>query len=346
MIPSGDKTIRVERTVGGNDIVPRIAVVIPCYRVAAHVLGVIERIGPEVGWIVAVDDACPEHSGDVIEYGCSDPRVRVLRHEQNMGVGGAVMTGYAAAAALPAEAVVKLDGDGQMDPALIPALCAPLLSGRADYVKGNRFYRIAQVAGMPPMRLLGNTVLSFMTKFSSGYWQLFDPTNGFTAIHRALLHELDFGRIARRYFFESDMLYHLNQLRALVVEMPMASSYADEPSSLRPMRMIGPFLRGNLRNGFRRIFYSYFLRAFSVASVELLLGFALWVFGVVFGGLHWWRSAVNGVATSAGTVMLAALPLILGSQLLLSWLGFDVSSEPRSPVHGLLHRSDPSNQQR
>lgn len=315
---------------------PRIAVVIPCFRVASQVLGVIARIGPEVGWIIAVDDACPEHTGDVIERECHDPRVRVLRHTQNQGVGGAVMTGYAAAIALPADAVVKLDGDGQMDPALIPALCAPLLAGRADYVKGNRFYHVSHTAGMPATRLLGNAALSFLSKFSSGYWQLFDPTNGFTAIHRAVLPELDFDRIARRYFFESDLLYCLNQLRAVVVEMPMLSRYADEPSSLKPLRMIGPFLRGNLRNGARRVFYSYFLRGFSVASIELVLGLALVLFGLVFGGWHWWRSLVEGVPASAGTVMLAALPLILGVQFLLSWLGFDVAAEPHQPVHVML----------
>lgn len=317
---------------------PRIAVVIPCFRVASQVLGVIGRIGPEVGWIIAVDDACPESTGDVIERECRDPRVRVLRHAQNQGVGGAVMTGYAAAMKLPAYAVVKLDGDGQMDPALIPVLCAPLLNGRADYVKGNRFHHVSHTAGMPAARLFGNAALSFLTKFSSGYWQLFDPTNGFTAIHRAVLPDLDVGKIAKRYFFESDLLYHLNQLRAVVVEMPMASSYADEPSSLRPLRMIGPFLRGNLRNGFKRIFYSYFLRAFSVASLELLLGFALWLFGIVFGAWHWWYSVGEGIPASAGTVMLAALPLILGTQFLLSWLGFDVASEPRQPVHTFLER--------
>lgn len=325
-----------------NDLsAPRIAVVIPCYRVASQVLGVIERIGPEVGWILAVDDACPEHTGDVIERDCRDPRVRVLRHAQNQGVGGAVMTGYAAAMELPVEAVVKLDGDGQMDPGLIPVLCGPLLAGRADYAKGNRFHHVSHTAGMPMTRLLGNAALSFMTKFSSGYWQLFDPTNGFTAIHRAVLADLDFAEIATRYFFESDLLYHLNQLRAVVVEMPMAASYADEPSSLSPLRMIGPFFRGNVRNGCKRIFYSYFLRAFSVASLELLLGIALWLFGIVFGGWHWWRSLVEGVPASAGTVMLAALPLILGSQFLLSWLGFDVASEPRQPIHGLLDRDHP-----
>lgn len=316
---------------------PRIAVVIPCFRVSAHVLGLIQRIGPDVGWIIAVDDACPEHTGDLIERECHDPRVRILRHERNLGVGGAVMTGYGVAMMLPADAIVKLDGDGQMDPELIPALCEPLLSGRADYVKGNRFYHVSHTAGMPATRLIGNAALSFLTKFSSGYWQLFDPTNGFTAIHRAVLSEIDLTRIANRYFFESDLLYHLNQLRALVVEMPMASSYAGEPSSLRPLRMIGPFLRGNLCNGFKRIFYSYFLRAFSVASLELLVGLALWIFGIVFGGWHWWRSAIDDVPASAGTVMLAALPLILGTQFMLSWLGFDIASEPRYPVHGMMH---------
>ena len=315
---------------------PRIAVVIPCYRVASHVLPLIGRIGPEVGWIVAVDDACPEHSGDVIEQGCHDPRVIVLKHAENQGVGGAVMTGYLAARALPAEVVVKLDGDGQMDPDLIPALVAPLLRGRADYVKGNRFHRLANVSAMPAVRLFGNAVLSFLTKLSSGYWQLFDPTNGFTAIHRSLLHELDLEHIARRYFFESDLLYHLNQLRAVVADMPMKAAYADETSSLRPMHMIGPFLRGNLRNFARRLLYSYFLRGFSAASVELLLGVPLLVFGVGFGAVHWWRSIVDHVPSTAGTVMLAALPMIIGVQLLLSWLSFDVAAEPRQPVHPVL----------
>ncbi len=318
--------------------IPAIAVVIPCYRVATRVLDVIARIGPEVGWILAVDDACPEHSGDLIEQRCRDPRVTVLRHVENQGVGGAVMTGYAAAMSLPATAVVKLDGDGQMDPALISNLAAALLAGRADYVKGNRFHRVSDVSGMPVLRLFGNAVLSFLTKLSSGYWQLFDPTNGFTAIHRVVLANLDLPHIAKRYFFESDMLYHLNQIRAVVVEMPMQASYADEPSSLRPMRMIGPFLRGHLRNFYRRLLYSYFLRAFSAASLELLIGLPLFMFGLLFGGWHWVASMVTHVPATAGTVMLAALPLILGTQLLLSWLNFDVAAEPRQPIHVMLSR--------
>jgi glycosyltransferase involved in cell wall biosynthesis len=300
------------------------------------VLGVIDRIGPEVGWIIAVDDACPEKSGDLIETQCKDPRVRVLRHEVNQGVGGAVLTGYTAALRLSADVVVKLDGDGQMNPDLIGRLAAPLLSGRADYVKGNRFHRISDVSEMPSVRLLGNAILSFLTKLSSGYWQLFDPTNGFTAIHRRLLAQLDMEKIARSYFFESDMLYNLNQLGAVVRDMPMRASYGDEVSGLRPMRMIGPFLRGNLRNLLRRLLYSYFLRGFSVASLELLIGLPLLLFGMIFGVGQWIASLISDTPATAGTVMLAALPLILGMQLVLSWLNFDIASEPQSAIHSLL----------
>jgi hypothetical protein len=189
---------------------------------------------------------------------------------------------------------------------------------------------------MPPVRLFGNAVLSFLTKLSSGYWQLFDPTNGFTAIHRLLLAELDFKQIAKGYFFESDLLHHLNQLRAVVVELPMRSRYADEASSLQPVKMIGPFLRGNVRNTFRRLLYSYFLRGFSAASLELLLGVPLFLFGLAFGAWRWSTAVATGVPSTAGTVMLAALPLILGTQLLLSWLNFDVAAEPRHPAHRVL----------
>lgn len=324
-----------------------IAVVIPCYRVARQVLGVIARIGPEVDWIFAVDDACPEGSGDAIERDCRDPRVRVLRHERNLGVGGATITGYRAALSVGAEIIVKLDGDGQMDPALIPRLVRPIREGRADYVKGNRFHRLSDVAAMPRLRLIGNAALSFLAKLSTGYWQLFDPNNGFTAIHRAVLAELPLERIAKRYFFESDMLHHLGQLRAAVCEMPMRAVYGEAPSSLRPLRTIIPFLAGHLRNTARRLLYNYFLRGFSPASVELVLAPFLLLFGLFYGIAAWRDSMASGVPATAGQVMLAALPILLGVQFLLSWLHFDVAAEPRQPVHPLLEssaerRRDPS----
>lgn len=324
---------------------PEIAVVIPCYRVRSQILPVIAGIGPEVGQIIVVDDACPEATGDYVSAHCADRRVTVLRHPANRGVGGAMATGYRHALAGPADVVVKLDGDGQMDPGDILRLAGPLLSGQADYAKGNRFYRVGFTRGMPWVRLVGNAALSFLSKLSSGYWQVADPTNGFTAIRSEVLAEIEIDRLDARYFFESDLLYHLGQARAVVVDVPMRASYGDEPSSLVPSRMVVPFLAGHLRNTFRRIGYGYFLRGFSLASVELVLGAALWAGGTAFGAWHWHQSYTTGVVASAGTVMLAALPIILGFQMLLSWLNFDVSAEPRQVIHGMLRVRQESRQQ-
>lgn len=319
----------------------RVAVIIPCYRVGRHALDVIARIGPEVARIIVVDDACPDASGALIERECSDPRVIVLRHDVNQGVGGATMTGYQQALTEQYRVLVKLDGDGQMDPALIPRLIAPILRGVADYTKGNRFHRLADVVDMPRTRLLGNAALSFLAKLSTGYWQLFDPTNGFTAMHADLASQLPWPRIARRYFFESDLLYQLGQLRGVVHEMPMRAVYANEPSSLSPFKQVAPFFVGHTRNFMRRIVYSYFVRGFSLASVELVLGMLLLMFGIVFGGFEWMQSTRTGVPSTAGTVMLAGLPIIVGMQLLLSWLAFDIAAEPRTPVSTGLESATP-----
>ena len=314
------------------DRVGSVAVIVPCYRVGRQALAVIARIGPEVARIVVVDDACPEASGDVVERECQDARVVVLRHSVNQGVGGAMATGYQHALAERHGVLVKLDGDGQMDPALIPQLIAPILAGAADYTKGNRFYRLADVIDMPRTRLVGNAALSFLAKLSTGYWQLFDPNNGFTAMHAGIASQLPWSRIARRYFFESDLLYQLNQLRGVVREMPMHAVYADEPSSLKPLVQIAPFFAGHSRNFLRRLIYSYFVRGFSLASVELVLGMMLLTFGIAFGSFEWVMSTRTGMPSTAGTVMLAALPVILGMQLLLSWLAFDIAAEPRTAV--------------
>ncbi|MGE3692334.1 MAG: glycosyltransferase family 2 protein, partial [Novosphingobium sp.] len=309
-----------------------IAVVIPCFRVGLRACDVIARIGPEVSHIFAVDDACPDKSGDLIKAHCNDPRLTVLRHEQNKGVGGAVLTGYRAALEAGCDVVVKVDGDGQMDPALILEIARPVLEGSADYAKGNRFHSVWNVRQMPGMRLFGNAALSFLTKLSSGYWSIFDPTNGYTAVHAAALKRLEFGNISERYFFESSMLINLGNVRAVVRDVPMEAVYADEESNLKITRVLGEFLRHNLRELAKRLLYTYFLRDFSLASAQLLAGTVMMVFGVLFGMWGWYQSIHTGSAATTGTVMLAVLPIILGFQLLLSFLGFDMANEPRVPI--------------
>ena len=306
-----------------------IAVVIPCYRVRAHILGVLDKIGPEVSQIYVIDDMCPEHSGAFVRERCADSRVQVIEHSVNQGVGGAVITGYRRALANGADIVVKVDGDGQMDPRLISRFVRPIILGDADYTKGNRFYNPEDVKKMPLIRVIGNTLLSFLNKFSTGYWSIFDPTNGYTAIHTAVLEHLKLESISRRYFFESDMLFRLNIISCRVIDVPLVASYGDEKSNLSINQIFFEFLWKHLRNTFKRIFYSYFLRDFSIASVQLIFGFAALLFGLTFGAHAWYQSAAAGVEASSGTVMVAALPIIIGVQLLLAFWSYDIARQPQ-----------------
>ena len=314
----------------------KIGVVIPCFKVRERILDVVGRIGPEVCRIYAVDDCCPENTGDFLERNCHDPRLRVIRNGQNEGVGGAVIAGYKQAIADKLDIIVKIDGDGQMAPELLPLFVAPLLSGEADYTKGNRFYNPDDVRGMPAIRLIGNAGLSFLTKFSSGYWNIFDPTNGFTAIHASVANALPLDKINKRYYFESDMLFRLNIIRAKVADIPMRAIYKDEKSDLSLARSLPEFLLLNFKNGLRRIIYNYFLRDFSVASLELVFGFLSLIFGVIFGSAQWIINAERQTFASAGTVMLAVLPILAGIQLLISFINYDVMSVPSNPIHRVI----------
>jgi dolichol-phosphate mannosyltransferase len=317
-----------------------VAVVIPCYKVKRYVLDVLAGIPAEVAQVWVVDDACPEGSGDHVEAHCRDPRVRVLRHPQNGGVGAAVITGYRAAAAAGAGIIVKIDGDGQMPPSRLPQFVTPIRQGLADYTKGNRFFDAESVSEMPKLRLIGNLVLSFMSKLSSGYWPVVDPTNGYTAIDARLIPRLPLDKIATRYFFESDMLFRLGTLRAAVLDVPMHAEYPHRDSSLRVRRVVGPFFAGHLRNTVKRILYMYYVRDFSLASLLLPAGLGLTLFGAVFGAVKWMQLQAVGAVASAGTVMLAALPLILGIQMLLTFIQFDVQNVPRQPVGPLFGAMD------
>ncbi len=311
----------------------KIAVVVPCYRVKNHIQQVISDIPQEIYRIYIIDDCCPENSGKFVEETINDSRVKVIYNKQNLGVGGAVMVGYKVAINDGAEVIVKVDGDGQMDPSLIQYFVEPILNGEADYTKGNRFFDLEEIHSMPTSRLFGNAILSLMAKLSTGYWNLFDPTNGYTAIHADVAKHLPFGNISNRYFFETDILFRLNIMQAVVVDIPMDAKYGSETSNLKISKIIGEFLFKHARNFLKRIFYNYYLRNMSLASLELPIGLLLFLFGLCFGGSRWIESVQIGSSASAGTVMLAALPILTGIQFIMAFIGYDVSSVPKRVRH-------------
>lgn len=319
----------------------RVAVVIPSYKVSAKIMGVLSAIGPEVGGIFVVDDKCPEGSGRLVTEKNRDPRVKVIFQEKNQGVGGATLRGFAEARAAGFSVLVKLDGDGQMNPRFIPTLIRPILEKKADYAKGNRFHSPRSLQGMPTLRLIGNAGISFLAKFTTGYWNVMDPTNGYVAIHASLLPLLDPERITKRYFFENDLLFRLGLIQALVVDVPMKAIYADENSNLSVSHSLLTFPFRFLTRAVKRIVYRYFLRDFNIGSVLLLAGSVLLLLGGTYGFYHWYLSVHTGQLASSGRVMIAALPVLLGFQMLTFALLFDVMMTPKEPLFPYLEEAQP-----
>ena len=319
----------------------RVVVVVPAYRVEDQICDVIAGIPNFVSHIIVVDDASPDETSKRVAES-RNPRVVLLRHRKNRGVGGAMATGYRHALRLGADIVVKMDGDNQMDETYLPRLIEPLLAGEADYAKGNRFLDLMMLRQMPWIRRIGNTALTFLTKAASGYWGVCDPNNGYTAIRAEVLRLVDFSRIHPRYFFESSMLIHLNILRAAVTDVPIPARYGDEVSSLRVHRVLWEFPINLFRGLANRIYWRYFMLEFAPQGLFFLAGLLAFVFGALFGGWRWYLSWETGVIQSTGTVMIAVLPLLMGFELLLQAIVMDMNAVPREPLSRKHSQSAPN----
>jgi len=307
----------------------KIAVIIPAYKVKQQILSVIKAIDSSIAFIIVVDDKCPENTGQFVEQEITDKRLTVLYHDKNKGVGGAMKTGFKKAMELSADIVVKVDGDGQMDVSFIATLTAPILNGKSDFTKGNRFFFLSELTKMPFTRLMGNSILSLFNKLVNGYWNIMDPTNGYTAITKKAIKLLEYRSIDKRYFFETSMLINLNIMNLVVKDVPIPAKYGDEESNLSIFKSAVEFPRKLLKGFLKRIFYRYFLYDFNMGSIYLILGLPMFLFGVIFGGYRWYLSAVYDIANPIGTVMLVALSTILGVQFLVGGVGVDMSNIPK-----------------
>jgi dolichol-phosphate mannosyltransferase len=307
----------------------RVGIVIPCYQVERSIASVITAIPDYVDIIIAVDDASSDETLATLRS-IQEPRLIVLTHTANQGVGGAMVTGFREALRSELDIVVKVDGDGQMQLERLPELIDPIVENICDYAKGNRFLNAHELVRMPAPRRLGNIALTFLTKFASGYWHVFDPQNGYLAISLDYLKMLHFGRLQKqRYFFENEMLIQLNVLGARVLDCPMPAHYGDEKSSLRITRVLLSFPRQLCRGFFYRMLQRHILRDFSIIIPLYFFGGVLFLFGLIFGGWHWWKALQTNIPTPTGTIMLSVLPLILGIQFLLQGLVVDILQTPR-----------------
>lgn len=310
-----------------------IVVVVPCYRVEREIQTVLQGIPKFVKRIIVVDDASPDSTSTVVSaIAAKDKRITLVRHTSNQGVGGAMATGFRKALELGAQIVVKIDGDGQMDTTHLPELIAPLINGQADYTKGNRFRDFVSLQQMPLVRRVGNMGLAFLSKAATGYWHLFDPTNGFTAIRAEVLAELPLEKIDRTYYFETSMLANLYLLGAAVKDVPMPARYRSEVSNMLIHRILFQFpfkLFGTL---LKRLVLKNYIYDFTMGSIYILVGLPLLLFGLIFGVVKWIQYASLNIPAPTGTVMLPTLSVLLGIQLLLSAIEIDLRSVPKEPL--------------
>jgi glycosyltransferase involved in cell wall biosynthesis len=277
--------------------------------------------------IIVVDDCSSDGTAEAA-LACADSRVVVLKTPTNHGVGGATILGYRKAMELQAAIAVKMDGDGQMPSEHLHSLLDALIEQGYDYAKGNRFLVSEALTFMPKHRLIGNIILTFFTKLASGYWQVFDPQNGYTAIRVEALRLLNLDAVHKRFFFENDMLVSLNIRQCRVKDVAMPARYADEESDINLMRIILTFPLLLVRRYLHRVYQRYVLRDFSPIALFLFAGSVLFGWGIIFGIYLWIKTAITATATPTGTIILALLPLILGFQLILEAIVLDIRETP------------------
>ncbi len=305
----------------------KITVVIPCFKVAAHIDSTVASIPEWVDEVVLVNDCSPDNTFELLsKLAQANPRVTVLSNTVNMGVGGTMVTGYRHALNTDTDIIVKMDGDGQMNPDYLPALLLPLCDKKAEFTKGNRFNDFEALKRMPASRRIGNLGLSFLIKAASGYWEVFDPSNGFIAIAKETLNRIDLDKLAPRYFFESSLLIELYYTGARIYDVPMPAIYGEEVSNLSVTKTFFGFPPKLLKALLRRILLSYFILDFSITSIYMMAGLPLFLYGLTYGIVKWIHFASMDVAAPTGTVMLAVLPFILGFQMLLSAIQHDIDS--------------------
>ncbi|MBL7754334.1 MAG: glycosyltransferase family 2 protein [Chitinophagaceae bacterium] len=311
----------------------KIAVVIPCYNVERHIEAVVKELPEFVSWIIAVNDCSRDGTLNLLyQIAQVESRLQVVNHPVNQGVGGAMISGYQEAINLGAEVVVKMDGDGQMDASNISFLVQPLLEGKSDFSKGNRFRDFKALRSMPIFRRIGNLGLSFMIKAASGYWNIFDPTNGFTAIRGDMLRQLELARLHKRYYFETSMISELYLQHAVIQDIPMKAKYGDEISGLSIWKTLIEFPPKLLYTFLRRILLKYFLYDFNLGSLYLISGAPIFLVGLIYGLVKYKFYLELGVGAPTGTVVIPTLMIIMGFQLLLAGLAFDVEHYPKKSV--------------
>lgn len=304
-----------------------VCVVIPAYNEEVLIVRTVTTIPHFVDHIVVVDDHSRDRTSEVVrELAGRDPRVHLIRHEVNRGVGGAIATGYIWCRENDVDIAVVMAGDGQMDPLDLPALLDPVVEDRADYSKGNRLVTGEAWKKIPRVRYLGNSALTFLTKIASGYWHVTDSQTGYTALNKKALKLLPLEEIFPRYGMPNDFLVTLNIYNMRVADVPVNPIYnIGEKSGIRPIRFIPRLALLILRLFIKRMVQKYIIRDFHPLVLFYLFGVFSLALDLPLGVLFFWRWIANGVVPEI-TALAIAFVTLLGFQSILFAMLFDMEA--------------------
>ena len=302
--------------------------IVPCYQSSKVAPQLIANLINYVDFVICVDDCCPESTGIKIQKKIKSNKLKIIFHKRNQGVGGATKTGIKIAEKIGAEIIIKIDSDGQMDPRYIPSLIEPIINRTSDFTKGNRFRNIDVLTKMPKIRLFGNIILSFITKLSTGYWELFDPTNGFIAINTNILRRIQYEKTDNRYFFETDLLFRSGLYDVLISEIEMPTIYKNEKSGLNPMIESIRYLISHIIIFMKRIIYQYFLIDFNPGSLSFIFGCITGLYTLSAGLRSIFYYKTLNVESPIGIKILFLTTAIITVQLIISFMYYDATQRP------------------
>ena len=305
-----------------------IVAIIPCFKSPSLAPLVASECLKYVDKVICIDDCCPLNTGRKIEKKVKSENFFLIRHKKNLGVGGAMKTGMKFALTMNADIIVKIDSDGQMSPSLIPNLIEPIKKGKASFTKGNRFRDPEIIKKMPFIRLIGNLMLSFLTKLSTGYWELFDPTNGFIAFNSNIVKNMDLKKIDNRFFFETDLLFRCSINDILIQEIPMKAKYGEEKSNMDINFEIINFLIRHILIFAKRIYYHYFLYEFNPGSLSLLISLVFGFLAFALASYSYLYALINSIETPSGTQTLFLAFLLISSNFGINFIYYDASQRP------------------
>lgn len=305
----------------------KIGIVIPYYNASKHIENVVKKAAFYSNAIVIVNDCSKEPlPKSVVE----DSSLVILNNDKNLGVGGASVKGFEELKKrADIELMIKLDSDDQMDTRFIPEMIESIQLGYG-FVKGNRFRDFKQLKKMPAVRRFGNFFLSFLSKVATGYWNIFDFNNGFFAISKKTYATIDSSNLKASYFFETSLIAELYFYKIPIKEIAMPAIYGNEKSNMKITKMPALFLKNLFKLFISRLIKSYYIYDFSIGTIYMLFSFLFLTTGIAYGGYNWYVYASQGILTPLGTIMISTLLIILGFQLLLQFIQYDILNTPKN----------------